>query len=132
MYRILSGIEVSGNAQQSKIWPQLATNRKILSISATFEKNAATNTLSKIPQYVPKNIIGIRWTSKIKTPAYLFKSILAFLTKLSKVQNNREINGKGSCLRFLNGGVLRNVDMYIFQKLYPICSSTKNSLIKDT
>ncbi len=27
-------------------------------------------------------------------------------------------------LRFLNGGVLRNLNIYSFQKLYPVCSAT--------
>ena len=27
-------------------------------------------------------------------------------------------------LRFLNGGVLRNINIYSFEKLYPVCSAT--------
>ena len=29
-----------------------------------------------------------------------------------------------SFLRFLNGGVLRNLNMYSFHKLYPVCKIT--------
>ncbi len=31
---------------------------------------------------------------------------------------------EGIPLRFLNGGVLRNLNMYSFQKLCPVCSAT--------
>ena len=32
--------------------------------------------------------------------------------------------GEKSVIRFLNGGVLRNLNMYSFKKLCPVCSAT--------
>ena len=41
-----------------------------------------------------------------------------------KVNKHTSIKTIEDHLRFLNGGVLRNLNMYSFQKLCPVCSAT--------